>query len=259
MYLYKAKVRISYLTNKEILISYSILIYINKMEAVEILENVLEYTGKSRSALAKSIGVIPQRLHDIARGQTKSISYEIADKICDTYPTINKKFLLTGEGDMLISEPKGNAEVYVPDNVMTVPVVPYTARAGVMGDYEQIFASDEYEQMLIPQDKVRNGKYLIFTVGGESMEPELRHRDRVLARLVDRSYYKDIKLHIRNWRVWVIVTRTEGILIKQILAHDVPNHTITLHSFNSIYPDFTVDLSDVIDIYNVVELVSRQL
>ena len=38
----------------------------NKLEAKEILEKVLEYTQENCQSLAKGIDVIPQRLYDIA-------------------------------------------------------------------------------------------------------------------------------------------------------------------------------------------------
>ena len=88
------------------------------MDAFEILEKLLDYTGENRSSLARKIGMIPQRLHDIANGKTKSISYEIADKLVDVYPELSKNFLLTGEGEMLIASEHDNntvAPIFIDD------------------------------------------------------------------------------------------------------------------------------------------------
>lgn len=203
-----------------------------------------------------------ERGANLSNGYVSSIRKSIGDKslikILGQYTDLNRDWLLYGDGDMLISE-KSNADVYTPEHIMEVQIIPYTARAGSLGDYEQILASDEYDTMLIPTEKVRKGKYLVFTVGGDSMENTLLHGDKVLARLVQRHLWEGSKLHLRQWSIWIIVTRTEGILIKDIIDHDVENHKILLHSFNTIYEDFWVDLEDVVDIYNVVELVGRKL
>ncbi|MDY3884225.1 helix-turn-helix transcriptional regulator, partial [Porphyromonas somerae] len=156
----------------------------------------------------------------------------------------------------------GDAEILMPEEVgefVKVPVVPYGARAGVTGDYEQIFASDEYESVMIPKDKVRGGKYLVFTVTGDSMEPELRARDRILAKHVEHTYWQEMPLHIHSYRVWVLITRDEGILTKQIVEHNVAERTVRLHSFNPIYPDFTISLEGVLDIFHATEIISRQI
>lgn len=233
------------------------------MRADERLLKVVEYAGESRAKLARSAGLLPQRLTDIANKKVKEISFDVADKLATAVPQLNREWLLTGEGAML-KGPKlsGDAEILMPEEVgefVKVPVVPYGARAGVTGDYEQIFASDEYESVMIPKDKVRGGKYLVFTVTGDSMEPELRARDRILAKHVEHTYWQEMPLHIHSYRVWVLITRDEGILTKQIVEHNVEERTVRLHSFNPIYPDFTISLEGVLDIFHATEIISRQI
>ena len=59
------------------------------MNAIDILDRLLDYTGENRSSLARRIGVIPQRFHDIANGKTKAFSYEIADKITTAFREVD--------------------------------------------------------------------------------------------------------------------------------------------------------------------------
>lgn len=74
------------------------------MDAIKILEEVLKYTKKNCSSLSSEIGVNRQLLYDIQRGKTKSISYELANRICNVYPEINKEFLQSGQGNMLLQQ-----------------------------------------------------------------------------------------------------------------------------------------------------------
>lgn len=229
------------------------------MNAIDILDRLLDYTGENRSSLARRIGVIPQRFHDIANGKTKAFSYEIADKITTAFPEVDKNFLLTGEGTMLAgeSEVKANAKELDPEalNWISVPVIPFRAMAGSTGWYEDVFADEWKEKRtVIAPLGAKAIDHAIFTVTGDSMEPTLIEGDEILAKHVPFDCYKENRLRIYNYSIWIIATKSEGILIKNITDHDVENHTITCHSFNDKYSDFVLDLSEVKDIYHIVSL-----
>ena len=314
------------------------------MNAIDILDRLLDYTGENRSSLARRIGVIPQRFHDIANGKTKAFSYEIADKITTAFPEVDKNFLLTGEGSMLAGgskvevnekklrasqvinyliykgiaktqkeigdmlgygesyfsqiisgakplsdgvlvklltldkgkeinlgwlltgegtmlageqEVKANAKELDPEalNWISVPVIPFRAMAGSTGWYEDVFADEWKEKRtVIAPLGAKAIDHAIFTVTGDSMEPTLIEGDEILAKHVPFDCYKENRLRIYNYSIWIIATKSEGILIKNITEHDVENHTITCHSFNDKYSDFVLDLSDVKDIYHIVSL-----
>ena len=53
---------------------------------------------------------------------------------------------------------------------------------------------------------------------------------------------------------FVVVHRTEGILVKRIIDHNVEACEITIHSLNPEYPDRVLHLNDVAQILNVVEI-----
>lgn len=68
----------------------------------KVIAAVLEWVGVAAPTFAKNIGVGYQRVNDIQNGKTKKISQDLANKIISVYPDINMKFLLTGEGEMLV-------------------------------------------------------------------------------------------------------------------------------------------------------------
>lgn len=61
------------------------------------------------------------------------------------------------------------------------------------------------------------------------------------------------KLHIHKYD-FIIVHRTEGILLKKIIKHDTTDGVITLHSLNALYDDFAINLNDVAQIFNVIKV-----
>lgn len=182
---------------------------------------------------------------------------EILVKILTTAEDLDRVWLLTGEGQMIKTEnnDKNTAVPFTPDRHVLVPVVSAYAYAGYLTGY----ADPEYMQALptidFTPDHEMHGNYVAFEVKGDSMDDGTKESyvdgELVICREVEPHLWQHDKLHI-NKRDFVIV-HTDGILIKRITDHDVASHTITIHSLNPEYPDRTIDLSEVRQIFSVVE------
>lgn len=186
-----------------------------------------------------------------------SIRTKSLEKILGKFPDLNTSWLLTGEGPMLKSSIGNQDEVKVmqPGNVMMVPLVSQYAHAGYMSGFADSEYMDSLPKVPFPMDEEHHGEYVCFEVRGDSMDDGMRHSyaqgDIVLCRNVDRLYWMK-KLHYNAWNAFVIVHK-EGIVLKQIVAHDVERGIITVHSYNPYYEDFDIDLRDVYQILNVVK------
>lgn len=78
----------------------------------QIIESLAEYFNITVSELAQKAGYErAQSFYDVISGKTKNISPKMADKIVATFPEINKDWLLTGNGSMLVPQ----IEEVVPD------------------------------------------------------------------------------------------------------------------------------------------------
>lgn len=207
---------------------------------------------------AQRIGKARSYVSEALNGR-RAITEQFVLSISDAFPEISKDWLLTGEGTMLAGEQevKANAKELDPEalNWISVPVIPFRAMAGSTGWYEDVFADEWKEKRtVIAPLGAKAIDHAIFTVTGDSMEPTLIEGDEILAKHVPFDCYKENRLRIYNYSIWIIATKSEGILIKNITEHDVENHTITCHSFNDKYSDFVLDLSEVKDIYHIVSL-----
>lgn len=166
----------------------------------------------------------------------------------------NLDWLLNGNGNML-SNVGPDAIPFTPTRRAGVPLVSQYAYAGYLGGY----GDPEYVGTLptidFTPDREMTGNYLAFEVRGDSMDNGSKESyiegEIVICREVEREYWRDSRLFI-NKRDFVIV-HEEGILIKRIIAHDLDAHTITIHSLNPLYPDRTLNLSDVHQIFSIVE------
>ena len=186
-----------------------------------------------------------------------SIRTKSLEKILGKFPDLNTSWLLTGEGPMLKSSIGNQDEVKEmrPSSVMMVPLVSQYAHAGYMSGFADNGYMDSLPKVPFPMDEEHHGEYVCFEVRGDSMDDGMRHSyaqgDIVLCRNVDKLYWMK-KLHYNAWNAFVIVHK-EGIVLKQIVAHDVERGIITVHSYNPYYEDFDIDLRDVYQILNVVK------
>lgn len=186
----------------------------------------------------------------------ESFGIEPAMAILNSMKDISADWLLTGEGSMLKSSTaQKEVKEIQPESVMMVPLVSQYAHAGYMAGFADGVYMESLPKIPWPMDEEHHGEYVCFEVRGDSMDDGMRHSyaqgDIVLCRNVDRLYWQK-RLHFKQWNAFVIVHK-EGIVLKQIVAHDVEKGVITVHSFNPYYEDFEINLRDVYQILNVVK------
>jgi len=228
------------------------------MTGQEIINKVLEELNLKAPTFAESIGVKYQRIFDLQKGKVKKISSSLANDIISKYGQFNLTWLLTGEGEMLNTPNQLSDEASLIDEpiILRVPLVSQYAQAGYLCGYADAAYMATLPTIPYIVDHEAQGHYVAFEVKGDSMndgtEDAILEGDRLLCREIQPHLWVDSKLHIRKWDF--VIVHTEGILVKRIIDHNVENHTITIHSLNSMYPDKVINLADVKQIFNVIEL-----
>lgn len=79
-----------------------------------IIKNVLEAVGMTAPKFAEALGINYQRIFDLQRGRTKKFNPNIAALICEKFPQINKSYLFTGEGNVLVDANEAVPVEHVP-------------------------------------------------------------------------------------------------------------------------------------------------
>ena len=221
-------------------------------ERINSLIELLKKEGHiyNQTDFSKKVGISQNVITDI-KGERKPLSVEYAHRINKVFPFINTEWLINGTGKMVRDE----AVQVEYDKFVKVPLVSKYAYAGYLLGY----GDDEYIGTLptieyAPESEM-TGNYLAFEVKGDSMDDgtidSYKEGEILICKEIDKYLYKDCQLPI-NKRDFVIAHK-EGLLIKQIINHDVKNHTITIHSLNPIYKDKFIDLCDVYKIFLVIE------
>lgn len=72
------------------------------VNAKAIIEAVLNHVGMRAPSFAKAIGINYQRIFDLQSGRTKKFNPGVVNLICARFPEINKTYLYTGEGNLVL-------------------------------------------------------------------------------------------------------------------------------------------------------------
>lgn len=161
-------------------------------------------------------------------------------EISKHFPDLNRDWLLTGEGEMLITD---NAE---PQNEYSTLLLPMSARGGSLIDFSNSAKREECEKVVSPI----KGVDFAMTVTGESMAPEYPNGSRVFIKKINERAFID-------WgRVYVLDT-CNGAVIKKIMPGST-NDCVRCVSLNKEYPDFEVQFEDMYGMYRVLLLLTEK-
>lgn len=208
----------------------------------------------------------------LLRQDPKKLRGDAITRIRETFPDMDIDELIRAE-----PAPLGNAAMigeidnydYLTDTKfieispgrykMRVPLVPEYAKAGYLSGFSDL---NYMETLPIHEpivDRYHRGRYMAFEVTGDSMDDDSKrsipHGSIVTAREIKRDLWRS-RFHTHKFPYYVIVHKTEGIIVKEIIKHDVDAGVITLRSLNpdkEHYPDFEIHLDDVQQIFNVVK------
>ncbi|NDV47504.1 peptidase S24 [Paludibacter sp. 221] len=206
----------------------------------------------SQENLAQKLGYNASSVSQIVTGR-KPLSEKFVRKVISLSEKINSDYLLGVSDDMLKIQ---EAAVVNNPSLIYVPMVSQYAYAG----YLTGFGDEEYIETLptVPfiGDHLPKGEYMAFEVRGDSMEngseESILEGDVLMCRKIKQELWRS-RLHINRWD-FVIVHRTEGVLVKRIVEHDVERCTITIHSLNEVYPDRVIPLNEVAQLFNVIQV-----
>lgn len=157
---------------------YTFFVYMNNNG--ERIAKIIQQFCESKADFARKVGEKPQTVSNwVARDNGNNV----LNKIVEAFPQINKDWLMTGHGDMLIS-----------GNKVTVPQISYTKgvpyyNVDFIGGFDIVLN----DQTINPEYLIDFQKYNEATcwcnVSGHSMEPEITHGDIIaLKKIEDKSF-----------------------------------------------------------------------
>lgn len=225
-------------------------IYSN-MQIKERIKIYIKYLGISVREFEKRIGKSNGYVNNIVNTITADVIVSISKEFID----LNVTWLLTGEGEML--NIKNEITPKPEGDYMMVEYVDLRASAGRLGGAD-IDLLPETHIRLVPKE-YKNGGFLVVRVDGDSMDDGTKRSlcdgDEVLIKEKKDFQVKDLPIK----KTVFVITSREGNVLKQIKEINTEEGYIICHSFNPIYPDFKMELSDIYQIFIVCKVVARQI
>ena len=204
-----------------------------------------------------------------ALDKNSNFRVDTVEKIISTYPELNAFWLITGVGEMLNTEIKGNLKGNLIGNPNTnklgadeskvnyltnpkadiitvivdseghsvVPILDVQAAAGLPLNYNDPNYYTNFPTIKIPWVQYQSGDYFIIQTTGDSMSPTIYQGDWLFCK---RIY--DFK-EIRDGYIHVIVTK-EGVVVKRVLNRIDKRNALALQSDNEIYNTYDLPINE---------------
>lgn len=208
----------------------------------ERLQQLFDNKGVTPYYLSRATGVSQATISRLKGDKTAKPNIETNKKFAN-YFNVSAEWLLTGEGNMLVSS---NADVMNENTTYSVPLLPISAQGGSLNDFVVSVKNNECEKIISP---IKGVDYAI-TVSGESMSPEYPSGSQVLIKKINERAFID-------WgRVYVLDT-CNGTVIKRLFPSDAAG-CVVCKSINPEYPSFEVSMEDVYGVYRVLMCMSMK-
>lgn len=209
------------------------------MMSWERLEKVIEWAGMSTHAFAMKIGMKrSENLYRIMRNK-ENVSIKLAMLILETYPQINRNWLIYGEGDMVVEKD----EVFIAGDR-----IPFYANTidGVIDEISKVKPSCNLH---IPMFKDAD---VAVNIADKAMEPLIP----MGATIVMKKQTSDIIIY---GQVYYIETE-EFSMVRIIRKSDVSNDEVILEVANvNHYDSINIKRSRITNLYLVCGVITRFL
>lgn len=198
------------------------------MRKIERFDMYMRYKGLNDNQVTTQLG-LSNGLLGKSRKENRDLSSKVIEQILSHYEDLSKVWLITGEGEMLITQ--GLEE----NGGLSLPLVPIDAIGGALSGTNGQWMEYDAEKYIVPA--FRSCDFLI-RVDGDSMYPKYQKGDIVACKKVPLT---DIWF---QWgKVYVVDTR-QGALIKYVEPGNDNEH-ITLASENQRYKPFLLPLDEL--------------
>lgn len=193
---------------------------------------------------------LSQGLISQARTGKSDLGNVTISKILKVYQDLNRVWLLTGDGNMLVTQGGTDSNVDTSTSELYYTyLIPMSAMAGsLIGFDADGVCPAECERIVSPIA----GVDFAISVYGDSMMPEFPSGSRVLIKRIDPTIYID-------WGNVFVLDTANGVILKEVQPSDKEG-TLTCHSLNpnGRYKDFDVPMCEIRAMYKVLACVSMR-
>ena len=175
------------------------------------------------ATVARKAGVKPTTLYSFMKGDTENLRTDTQQKVIRALEAFAEK---------------GVDVAHTDDPILRVPIYDLTAAAGA-GDFateETVVGYHPYradDLRLLTRSSITN--LAVIDVRGDSMEPTLRHHDRILIDLTDRAIVED-GIYVIGYRGHLLVKRCQ---------RNLKSGSVIIASDNPAYQSFEIEEEEI--------------
>ncbi len=229
---------------------------------------IIEEFKLNNYSFSKRIGVTSTTIDSIVNGRPQpdgsrkktKPGYDVLKSIIEEF-NIDPDYLFGKSTEMLkagvsnVSSYSGMPQVVAVNQTgnENVVYVPIKARAGYLNGYGDAEYIETLPSFNMPH--LTNGSYRCFEVYGNSMVRTFFDGDLVFGKYVESL--NDIK----DGRIYVIVSKNDGIVLKRVINRIEERGKLILKSDNKNgnYPTYTIDAEEVMEVWYVTMFASKQM
>ena len=238
------------------------------MERIDLkIREIIKHFGLNNFAFSRRIGVTSTTIDSIVNGRPQSDGtrkrtkpgYDVLMSIINEFD-INPNYLFGKSQHMLKPEQEFDNGTYsgMPQIISTntdgdenIIFVSQKAQAGYLHGYGDMDFVENLPAFRLPI--LQDGTFRCFEVKGNSMYRTLCDGDLVFGSFVEEL--QDIK----SGRIYIIVTKNDGIVIKRVINRILERDILILKSDNKDYPTYTVHAEDIMEVWYVNLYASKQM
>ena len=222
------------------------------MELSKRIEKLVEYSGLSIPKFAERVGFkTPQGVRELLKGNTRTLSEQAQYKILHSFPEINPSWLLTGMGEMLLTESPPIEPPPEDAKTILIPVRNPDSRGGF--DFNEEVGTPTYTTGYLPfPTSIAHQGDVVIPIYGDSMEPTYKSGSMVLIREVElwREY-------LELGCAYVIGLVDDRRVIKTVMAGSDADHFL-LVSINPAYQPQEIAKDIIRSVWRVIVSVRRE-
>lgn len=238
------------------------------MESIDLkIKAIIHEFNLNNFAFSRRIGVTSTTIDSIVNGRPQADGsrkrtkpgYDVLMSIINEFD-INPDYLFGKSQHMLKPEVNMSNGSYtgMPQVISTntngdenIIFVSQKAQAGYLHGYGDMDFVENLPAFRLPN--LNEGTFRCFEIKGNSMYRTLCDGDLVVG-----SYVEDLQ-DIKSGRIYIIITKNDGIVIKRVINRIAERALLILKSDNKDYPTYTVHAEDIMEVWYVNLYVSKQM
>lgn len=217
------------------------------MSVISRLSDYIQHDEKSVNKFEAELGFSNGVISKAIRGG-KTIGSDKLERILLMLPELNPAWLLTGNGEMLLSDENQTQlnTSYEEEHFITIPLYNAEASAGIGA----LQLSNEYviDHLQVPFAREND---IALTIVGDSMTPAMQSGDIAVVRSMP------------NWREYldygnIFIVVTDNEVYCKTVSKSAEKDIFTLKSYNTNYGDFEIPKKYISEIYKVIGIISQR-